>query len=130
MDRAYAPYSNFKVGAVVLFDDGTLTEGNNQENAAYPSGLCAERVALFSAHSIYPEKHIKALFIAAQGDIEAPENPTAPCGACRQVMLEYEVFQEEPFEVLLIHPSGKIYKFHSAGDLLPLAFVGKGLKRH
>lgn len=120
--NAYAPYSNFKVGAAVLLDNGTVILGNNQENVAYPSGLCAERVALFSANAQFPEKKITHLAISSQGDFIDINSILSPCGACRQVMVEVVHRQGESFELLLLNPDGSIYIFSDATDLLPFVF--------
>ena len=117
---AYAPYSHFQVGAAVLLENELIITGSNQENAAYPSGLCAERVALFSAGHQYPDVAIKALAIVALHKGAWVEQIT-PCGACRQVLLESEKRQQKPFEVLLCG-SATIYVAPSAASLLPFAF--------
>ncbi len=118
--RAYAPYSHFNVGAAVLLDDGTVIEGNNQENIAFPSGLCAERVALFSAGALYPEKPVIAIAIAAIKDGEI-QPFIAPCGACRQVMVETEQRNGLAMRVLLCGMDETIL-IASANDLLPFSF--------
>ena len=118
--RAYAPYSNFNVGAAVLLHNGTIVEGNNQENVAYPSGLCAERVALFSAGATFPDKPVRALAIVAlkNGKVQ----PTiSPCGGCRQVMLETELRYEQPIRILLCGKDETIL-IASSHDLLPFSF--------
>lgn len=126
---AYAPYSGFKVGAAVMLEGGEIVVGNNQENAAYPSGLCAERVALFAARAVHPNKKILALAVqASSGDTDV-NIPVSPCGSCRQVMAEYEFNQNTDFPVLLSGATGPIYRFNSANDLLPLAFQGGFLKK-
>jgi len=102
--RAYSPYSHFSVGAAVLLENGEIITGNNQENAAYPSGLCAERVALFAASSRYPGVDVKAIAITAQSTETEITEPVTPCGACRQVMVEYENNSKEPTKVIM---SGK-----------------------
>ena len=119
--RSYAPYSKFQVGAAVLLDNGVMISGTNQENAAYPSGLCAERTALFYANSQYPDAAVKALAIAARDAGGFVEHPITPCGACRQVLLEAETRFKSPIRIIL---SGKdvIYEISNAGSLLPLAF--------
>lgn len=120
---AYAPYSHFHVGAAVLLDNGTIVVGANQENAAYPSGLCAERVALFAAASQYPQQKAVLLAIAACNDKgEFTEYAISPCGACRQVMLETEKRFQLPLKVLL-YGASEIVCIVSAQDLLPLAFT-------
>lgn len=120
---AYAPYSGFQVGAAVLLDNGEIVIGANQENAAYPSGLCAERVALFAAASRYPQNKALILAIAArpQGGDFRPY-AVSPCGACRQVMLETEKRFQHPLKVLL-YGSTEIIRIDTAQDLLPLAFT-------
>lgn len=121
--RSYAPYSQFRVGAAILLDDGETVVGSNQENAAYPSGICAERAACFYAHSRYPESKFKAIVIAARGtDGEFVENPISPCGACRQALLEYETLAGEDVKVILCGRE-KFYILPSVKSLLPLAFV-------
>ena len=120
--RSYAPYSHFYVGAAVELADGTIVSGSNQENAAYPSGLCAERTAVFYAGARYPDNPIRRLCIAARDSGGSPLcRPIAPCGACRQVLLEAEQRAGRPIEVLLYGTDG-IYIVHSIKDLLPLEF--------
>lgn len=119
--RAYAPYSNFQVGAAVLLSDGKIVTGNNQENAAYPSGLCAERVAMLAANASHPETSIEAIAIAAYTNGEYTETPCYPCGACRQTLLEVENRFEKPFKVIM-YGTSKIYEAASISDLLPLSF--------
>lgn len=126
---AYAPYSQFSVGAAVLLDNGVVVTGNNQENAAYPSGLCAERVALFYASSQYPNMKVKALAIVAQADGFEFNCPVSPCGACRQVMSEYELRQGEPFKIIMQGNGGKIHAVDSVDHILPLQFKAEGLKK-
>lgn len=121
-DNAYAPYSKFLVGAAVLLDDNTIVSGNNQENAAYPSGLCAERVAIFSAAANFPKAHFKALAISATASDKDLSEPVAPCGSCRQAISEYEFKQQEPIPIYFMGKIGKIIKANSIKDLLPLAF--------
>ena len=119
--RAYAPYSQFQVGAAVFLANGEIVTGNNQENVAFPSGLCAERTALFYTHSRYPEQAVKSLAIAAftQGDFI--DKPVSPCGACRQVVLETEMRYRSPVKIFL-YGKTEIYIIESINDLLPLAF--------
>ena len=120
--RSYAPYSHFSVGAAVLLADGTIVGGSNQENAAYPSGLCAERTAMFYANSRYPDQPIRSICIAARNaDGEFIHRPIAPCGACRQSLLEAEQRAGHPIGVLLYGTDG-IYSIRSIKDLLPLDF--------
>ena len=122
--NAYAPYSNYHVGAAVLLENGEVITGNNQENAAYPSGLCAERVALFYAGSRYPDVAARAMAIVAIRDGSVQEEPVTPCGACRQVLYEKELLGGRPIE-LILYGSRKILVVQKAGDLLPLPFMLK-----
>lgn len=119
--QSYAPYSNFNVGAAVLFEDGVVVKGANQENAAYPSGLCAERTALFYASASRPDKAMTAIAIAAGQNGELCKNPATPCGACRQVMAQYQTKSGRPMKVLLIGAE-RIWRFERVDDLLPLIF--------
>lgn len=121
-DGAYAPYSSFHVGAAVLLADGTIVRGSNQENAAYPSGLCAERTALFSASAQKPEmRDYQALaIIGRNADGEYCE--ASPCGACRQVMMEYEKNQGHPMKVICYLSGGRVRVFEKVSDLLPFSF--------
>lgn len=125
--RSYAPYSNFSVGAAALLDNGITVTGTNQENAAYPSGLCAERTTLFYANSQYPECAVKSLAIAARTVKDFIPTPIPPCGACRQVILETEKRYNTPIRILLY---GKecIYVIEGISDLLPLSFDASALK--
>lgn len=119
---AYAPYSKFKVGAAFLLEDGTMVSGNNQENAAYPSGICAERVAVWKVASDYPNHKIKKLAITASSSTQLTKEPVAPCGACRQTLSEYELKQQDKIEVFFMGEVGKVIKTDSLLDLLPIAF--------
>lgn len=127
--QAYAPYSLYHVGAALLLDDGTIITGNNQENVAYPSGLCAERVALFYASSQYPDMKVKTIAIAAKAENFVISDPVAPCGACRQVMSEYETKQNHPMRIILKAEKGKILIFEKVEDILPLMFHAEELKK-
>ena len=118
---SYAPYSNFNVGAAVLFEDGVIIKGSNQENAAYPSGLCAERTALFYASSSRPDKAMTAIAVAAGQNGRLCSSPATPCGSCRQVMAQYQEKSGRPMSVILIG-ARKIWKFKKIDDLLPLIF--------
>ncbi len=120
--RSYSPYSNFNVGAALLLSNGLIVSGNNQENAAYPSGLCAERVAMFHASSQYPDESITRMAIMAQRDKSGQFLPVTPCGGCRQVMSEYEQKFGAPIQVLLIGPESKYYLINDIDSLLPLKF--------
>jgi cytidine deaminase len=122
LTRAYAPYSKFQVGASVLLQSGLVIEGNNQENIAYPSGLCAERVALFYAGANHPNDPIIKICIAAEGDLTSNDSYISPCGPCRQVMLESESRQTQPIEVLLVQKSGKVLFLNTVQNLLPFGF--------
>lgn len=120
--RSYAPYSRFCVGAAALLDNGEIVTGNNQENCAYPSGLCAERTTLFYANSRYPDVPVRTLCIAARDTSGSfTKEPISPCGACRQVMLETEHRFGRPMQVMLFGTNG-IYFIDSAQDLLPVGF--------
>lgn len=122
LSRAYAPYSRFQVGASVLLESGLIIEGNNQENIAYPSGLCAERVALFYAGANHPQDPIVKICIVAQGDLMPEGALLSPCGSCRQVLLESEARQNNPIEVLLVQRSGEILVLDTVQNLLPFGF--------
>ena len=126
--NAYAPYSNYNVGAAVLLGNGKIITGNNQENSAYPSGLCAERVALFYASSQFPEEEILTIAITAKAKKFSIDIPVAPCGACRQVMAEYETRQKNNIRLLLMSETGKIQIINSIKDVLPLMFFADELK--
>jgi len=126
MDTAYAPYSGFRVGAALLMEDGSIITGSNQENAAYPSGLCAERVAFFAAGSQHPEKKILAVAVTTDFPLD---KPVSPCGACRQVMAEYELKQNSPIRIFMVGKDGTIYITQSIQELLPMYFSGEWLKK-
>jgi len=125
--NAYAPYSNFRVGTAILLDNGKIILGSNQENAAFPSGLCAERVAIYHAGSVYPNAKIVKMAISAASDSNTTDAPIPPCGACRQSIAEYEFKQETPIEIYFMGEIGAIYKSDSLKNLLPLAFDKKFL---
>lgn len=126
-ENAYAPYSQFKVGAAILLDSGEITIGSNQENAAYPSGLCAERVAIFHCGAVFPNQTIKAMAITASSKKHQLNEPIGPCGACRQSLSEYEQKQNIPIPIYFMGETGKIVKVYSVKDLLPLGFDAKYL---
>lgn len=128
-NRAYAPYSQYHVGAALLMEDGKIVTGNNQENVAYPSGICAERVALFYASSQYPNEVIKTIAIAAKAENFIISEAVAPCGSCRQVMSEYESKQQSPIRIILKAEQGKILAFDKVEDILPFMFHAEGLKK-
>ena len=121
-ENAYAPYSNFKVGAAILLENEEIVVGSNQENASYPSGLCAERTAIYAAGAKYPNSRILKIAITAKSLRHKVISPVPPCGACRQALVEYEVKQEEPIELYFMGETGKVVKAESIKDLLPLVF--------
>ncbi len=123
---AYAPYSKFNVGAAVLLDNGEIITGTNQENSAYPSGLCAERVAIFYANSKYPNQAVSTIVVCAFYRGQFTPLPTPPCGSCRQVLLETETRFKKPIRVIL-YGSEKILIIPKSEDLLPLCFTGDNL---
>lgn len=120
--RAYAPYSNFTVGCSLLLENGEIITGNNQENAAYPSGLCAERVAIFAAGAQYPGVAVLKMAITASPKDDSFHKPVPPCGACRQSIAEYENNQENNIELYFMGAAGNVFKSDSLSDLLPLVF--------
>lgn len=121
--RSYAPYSRFSVGAAILLDNGQTVTGANQENAAFPSSMCAERTAAYYAHATYPDARFRAIAIAARGtDGLEQKRPIAPCGACRQALLEYETLAGHDVEVILAG-SDEIYRIPSVKSLLPVSFT-------
>jgi cytidine deaminase len=126
--EAYAPYSNFHVGAAVLLENGDIIHGNNQENAAYPDGLCAERVALFSANASQPESPVLAIAVTALTEDGYHPEPVYPCGSCRQSLLEAEQRFGRPVRILMCGESG-IHVASSVRDLLPLSFDASFLKK-
>lgn len=119
---AYAPYSKFRVGAAILLENNEVVIGSNQENAAYPSGLCAERTAIFYAGAKYPNVPFKMIAISATSDTNPTLSPIPPCGACRQSIAEYESRQSEPIEIYFMGESGMVYRSESLENLLPLSF--------
>ncbi len=124
---AYAPYSEFRVGASLLLDNGTFVNGNNQENAAQPDGLCAERVAIFAANAMHPESPVKMMAIAAVYQDKLLDQPVYPCGSCRQALLESENRFNQPVRILMYGMAG-IHVVNSIKDLLPLSFDSSFLK--
>lgn len=125
--NSYAPYSNFHVGACLRLADGREVIGANQENAAFPSGLCAERSAVFAAQSMFPEEAITALAIAARNENGLTAQPVSPCGACRQVILEMEDRYKQDVRILLYGTEG-VYVIPSVKSLLPLHFVDSNMR--
>lgn len=128
-ESAYAPYSKFNVGAAVRLDNDITLRGNNQENGAYPSGMCAERVAVFAASALYPGVPVKTIAVVAKTNVFALANPVTPCGACRQVIAEYEMLSHKPIRILLQGNSDKIWIIDGIANLLPLMFHGGELKK-
>ena len=120
--NAYAPYSKFCVGVSLLFENNHIIQGNNQENAAYPSGMCAERVAIWNASSQFPNLKIVKIFISATSENNLVDKPVPPCGACRQTIAEYEFKQAQNIEIFFTGETGKIIRSNSIVELLPLAF--------
>ncbi|GGE24952.1 cytidine deaminase [Psychroflexus planctonicus] len=120
--NAYAPYSQFLVGAALLLSNGEIVSGSNQENSSYPSGLCAERTAIYAAGANFPNQKILQIAITAGPRERANTVPVPPCGACRQAIAEYEQKQKQPIEVYFMGKSGKVCKVASLLSLLPLAF--------
>lgn len=118
---SYAPYSGFNVGAAVRLNTGEIVKGANQENAAYPSGLCAERTAMFYASATYPDSIIESIAVTASQNGILCDSPASPCGACRQVMAQYQTKGGRPMTIILVGGK-KIWKFDKVDDLLPLIF--------
>ena len=127
LETSYSPYSHFKVGTAIKLDDGTIVTGSNQENVAYPSGLCAERVALFGIGASRPNALIEQMVITAQTDNFKITNPVTSCGACLQVMAEFEQKQKKEIEVLFYCIGGEILKVKGIKNLLPFTFVEERL---
>ncbi|MBO4328331.1 MAG: cytidine deaminase [Bacteroidales bacterium] len=125
--NSYAPYSKFHVGAAVRLANGVVVRGNNIENAAYPSGLCAERVALFSAQAQYPEVAVEAIALTAYSEISEVNEPIPPCGACRQVMVETEQHAKVPMRIICQGHTGPIMVFDGVETLMPFIFLDKFL---
>lgn len=128
-EGTYSPYSSFQVGAAIRLANGKIITGNNQENAAYPSGLCAERVAMFYAQSQYPESAIESIAISARTDEFRMEKPVSPCGACRQVMAEYEFRHQRKARIIMANGNGQVQIVNGIENLLPLAFYLEELKK-
>ena len=121
VNRSYSPYSHFQVGAAILLTNGKIVTGSNQENIAYPSGLCAERTALFYANSRFPDEAVEMIAVAAFTDGDFTDEPVPPCGSCRQVILEAQNRYRHPVKMLLCGRS-EVYKVEKITDLLPLSF--------
>ena len=127
-NSSYSPYSNFSVGAAILLENNSIVLGSNQENAAYPSGLCAERVAIYSCGAHYPKDKILAIAISANSSKFDIKDLLAPCGACRQSMMEFEFKQNAPIKVLLKGIGNQVVEFNSIKDLLPIPFNSEALQ--
>ena len=121
-NNAYSPYSKFDVGAAILLDNGEVVSGSNQENASYPSGLCAERTAIYYAGAKYPKAKMLKMALTASSQNQQTLQPIPPCGACRQAIAEYEVKQNIPIEIYFMGAKGKVVKSKSLANLLPLVF--------
>ncbi len=128
VDHAYAPYSQYKVGAAALLENGEIVGGSNQENAVFPLGLCAERVAIFSASSQFPNVSIKAIAVKTNKKLREGELPGFPCGSCRQSMIEMEQRFDTDMKLFVIGGDEKVYVVESAKDLMPFAFDQRVLK--
>lgn len=124
LKKSYSPYSNFKVGAAILLENRKMISGSNQENASYPLCLCAERVTIAAADSVYPRVPIVAMAITAKSPTQIISEPVAPCGACRQVIFETEMKHQTPMRIILQGEKGKVYVIEGGKDLLPLSFDG------
>lgn len=127
LESAYAPYSGFQVGAAVRLENGKIVTGSNQENAAYPMCLCAERVALAAAAADYPGVRVLAIAVTCRSKHQDLREPAAPCGACRQVICETEDRHGGPIAILLQGETGPVFKLRTGRELLPLAFTGASL---
>lgn len=127
--QAYAPYSNFYVGAVAKLVNGEIVAGTNQENAAYPVGICAERVLLASASTLYPNIAIDTMAISYHSDNGNSKQPIAPCGMCRQSLQEYETRVNKSIRLILGGLEGKVFVFEKASQLLPLGFTSEDMRR-
>ncbi|MGL4597503.1 MAG: cytidine deaminase [Bacteroidia bacterium] len=127
--NAYAPYSQFCVGAALRLKNGSIVTGNNQENVAYPSGLCAERVAIYSAGALHPDQPITAMAISCTSPLLHINKPLSPCGACRQAIAEYEQRWKQPIRIIMTGVDGPIQIIESIRDLLPLMFEAEMLKK-
>lgn len=125
--HAYAPYSKFCVGAALILDDGTIVSGANQENAAYPLCMCAERVTLFAASALHPERKIMKLAVVAHRKNHKDLTPATCCGSCRQVLVEFETRQNKPITLIMLGPEKKWIKAPSAISLLPVSFSKESL---
>jgi cytidine deaminase len=127
-EKAYAPYSNFQVGAVAKLSNGEVVAGSNQENASFPAGLCAERVLLASASTLFPKVPIETMAISYKSEHVKSDHPISPCGICRQTLQEYENRTDHPVQLILGGMTGPVYIIDSASRLLPLAFTSEELR--
>jgi len=126
-EQAYAPYSNFRVGAAAKLENGKIVTGTNQENASYPVGICAERVLLSTVSSLYPDVPVTTMAVSYQSNKIKSDHPISPCGMCRQALLEFEGRTSKLIRLILAGIKGKIYVIRSASQLLPLAFGSEEL---
>lgn len=126
---AYAPYSQFYVGAAIRLKSGNVVVGSNQENMAYPSGLCAERVAIFYANSTYPNDEVEVIAITAHAENFEVTKPITPCGACRQAIAEYEIKQAKPIRIIMASGQGEVHECNGITELLPFMFNEQELKK-
>lgn len=126
---AYAPYSQFYVGAALRLKNGEIIKGSNQENVAYPSGLCAERVAIYYAGATYPNQEIETLAVTAKTDNFEIKSPITPCGSCRQAIAEYEIKQQKPIRIIMSVTNGEVYICEGIKMLLPFMFNEQELKK-
>jgi cytidine deaminase len=122
-ENAYAPYSNFHVGAVAMLENGEVVAGTNQENASYPVGICAERVLLGSIATMHPHVPVTSIAISYSSDEVKSDHPISPCGMCRQALLEYETRTAKPIRLILSGQEGKVFVIKTASNLLPFAFT-------
>ncbi|HEX8059796.1 MAG TPA: cytidine deaminase [Cyclobacteriaceae bacterium] len=125
--HSYAPYSKFNVGAALILEDGTIVTGSNQENASYPLCMCAERVALYTAATMHPHKRITKMAVVAHKKNHKELTPATSCGACAQVMLEFEARQDKPFQVIMLAQDNQWLKCSSVSALLPMGFTKDSL---
>lgn len=126
--NAYAPYSNFRVGAAARLLSGEMVKGTNQENAAFPAGICAERVLMSAAASLFPGIGIDTIAVTYSNGNGSSNRPISPCGICRQSMMEFQTRTQSPMRIILSGLTGQVYILHSAKDLLPLVFSAEDMK--
>ncbi len=129
MKTSYSPYSKYKVGAAVLLENGRIFTGSNQENIAFPSGLCAERVAVFTAAAADPDTPIRAIAITSRSEEFPVKSPVSPCGACRQVLIEYEIRNKHKITLILMGETGKVRVIEGIDTILPMYFQEDGLSK-